>query len=243
MSSLNPLEPGSERTLTPEDVKFADTLVYNDQGLIPAIVQDYLDGTVLMMAWMNHASILKTLATGRTWFWSRSRQSLWPKGDTSGHIQYVKDLRADCDQDTLLITVEQVGDVACHTGSRSCFFQSFFDPASETEAVAHKCDFNHHSQRPMADTLSQVYGVIRQRQANPTPDSYTCKLLSKGDNTILKKLGEETAEVVMAVKDQDPDAIAGEVADLWYHCLVALAHHHVDIKDVYRKLQSRRGPK
>ncbi|MGP1384612.1 MAG: bifunctional phosphoribosyl-AMP cyclohydrolase/phosphoribosyl-ATP diphosphatase HisIE [Thainema sp.] len=200
-----------------------DQIRYNEQGLVPAIVQDYLDGTVLMMAWMNRESLQKTMETGETWFWSRSRQELWHKGATSGHLQHVKSLRYDCDSDTLLITVEQDGDVACHTGERSCFHQV------EGSVVA-----------PPADTLSQVFDVICDRRDSPNESSYTCKLLAGGDNKILKKIGEEAAEVVMACKDDDKSAIAGEVADLFYHTLIALAHHQVDIKDVYRKLQERR---
>ena len=200
-----------------------DAIRYNEQGLVPAIVQDYLDGTVLMMAWMNAASLQKTLATGETWFWSRSRQELWHKGATSGHLQKVQTIRYDCDSDALLITVEQLGDIACHTGERSCFHQI------EGQVAA-----------PMADTLSQVFAVIRDRQQHPQADSYTNKLLAGGDNKILKKIGEEGAEVVMACKDDDADAIAGEVADLFYHTLVALAHHKVDLKAVYQKLQARR---
>lgn len=200
-----------------------DHIRYNDQGLVPAIVQDHLDGTVLMMAWMNAESLQKTLDTGETWFWSRSRQEFWHKGATSGHVQRVQSIRYDCDSDALLVTVDQAGDVACHTGERSCFHQV------DGQVVA-----------PPADMLSQVFAVIRDRKANPNPDSYTCKLLAGGDNKILKKVGEEAAEVVMACKDDDPDAIAGEVADLFYHTLVALAHHNVDIKAVYRKLQERR---
>ncbi|MGF1567556.1 MAG: bifunctional phosphoribosyl-AMP cyclohydrolase/phosphoribosyl-ATP diphosphatase HisIE [Nodosilinea sp.] len=200
-----------------------DRIRYNDQGLVPAIVQDYLDGTVLMMAWMNRESLQKTLETGDTWFWSRSRQEFWHKGATSGHVQKVQSIRYDCDSDALLVTVEQIGDVACHTGERSCFHQV------EGSKVP-----------PPADTLSQVFGVICDRQAHPTPNSYTSQLFEGGDNKILKKIGEEAAEVVMACKDDDPDAIAGEVADLFYHALVALAHHGVDLKAVYRKLQERR---
>lgn len=196
---------------------------YDERGLIPAIVQDYLDGTVLMLAWMNKDSLQKTLDTGETWFWSRSRVQLWHKGETSGHIQKVRSLRYDCDSDALLIGVEQVGDIACHTGERSCFHQI------KQEFVP-----------PPADTLSQVFNVICDRRDNPVESSYTCQLLAAGDNKILKKLGEETAEVVMACKDDAADAIAGEVADLFYHTLVALAHHHVNLKDVYRKLQNRR---
>lgn len=200
-----------------------DQIRYNDQGLVPAIVQDYLDGTVLMMAWMNHESLTKTMTTGETWFWSRSRQEFWHKGESSGHLQKVRSLRYDCDSDALLVTVEQIGDIACHTGERSCFHQI------EGQKVA-----------PPADTLSQVFEVICDRRDNPNDESYTCKLFAGGDNKILKKIGEESAEVVMACKDDDQDAIAGEVADLMYHTLVALAHHNVDLKAVYQKLQQRR---
>ena len=199
-----------------------DRLQYNSQGLIPAIAQDYLDGTVLMMAWMNRESLQKTLETGEAWYWSRSRQELWHKGATSGHIQKVRSLRYDCDSDALLITIEQIGDIACHTGERSCFHQ-----VDSTKA------------QPPANTLSEVFKIIRDRRDNPTEGSYTCSLFEDGDNKILKKLGEETAEVVMACKDDNPEDIASEVADLFYHTLVALAHHQVDIRDVYRKLHER----
>lgn len=200
-----------------------EAIKYDDKGLVPAIVQDYLDGTVLMMAWMNRESLQKTLETGETWFWSRSRQAFWHKGETSGHLQKVQTIRYDCDSDALLVTVEQIGDIACHTGERSCFHQ-----------------VDGHVAPPPADTLSQVFGVIRDRKQNPQPGSYTNKLFEGGDNKILKKIGEESAEVVMACKDDDGDAIAGEAADLLYHTLVAIAHHNVDIKAVYQKLQERR---
>ena len=200
-----------------------EAIIYEDRGLVPAIVQDYLDGTVLMMAWMNRESLQKTLDTGETWFWSRSRQELWHKGATSGHLQIVKSIRYDCDSDCLLVSVEQMGEIACHTGERSCFHR-----------------VNSHIEPPLADTLSQVFAVVCDRRDHPSDTSYTAKLMAGGDNKILKKIGEETAEVVMAFKDDDPDAIAGEVADLFYHTLVALAHHKVDLKAVYRKLQERK---
>jgi phosphoribosyl-ATP pyrophosphohydrolase/phosphoribosyl-AMP cyclohydrolase len=169
-----------------------DKIQYNDQGLVPAIAQDYLDGTVLMMAWMSRESLGKTLETGETWYWSRSRQELWHKGATSGHIQRVKAIRYDCDSDALLVTVEQLGDIACHTGERSCFHQ-----------------VNQQKIAPSADMLSEVFSVIRDRRDHPSESSYTSKLLAGGDNKILKKIGEESAEVVMACKDDDSDAIEG----------------------------------
>ena len=200
-----------------------DRLRYNDQGLVPAIAQDYLDGTVLMMAWMNRESLQKTIETGEAWYWSRSRQELWHKGATSGHIQKVQSMRYDCDSDALLLSIEQIGDIACHTGERSCFHL-----------------IEDFKQAPSADTLSEVFKVVCDRRDHPTETSYTCSLFAGGDNKILKKIGEEGAEVVMACKDDDKNAIASEVADLFFHTLVALAHHHVDLRDVYRKLQDRR---
>ncbi|HEY9656481.1 MAG TPA: bifunctional phosphoribosyl-AMP cyclohydrolase/phosphoribosyl-ATP diphosphatase HisIE [Crinalium sp.] len=200
-----------------------EAIRYDDRGLVPAIVQDYLDGTVLMMAWMNREALQKTLDTGETWFWSRSRQAFWHKGETSGHFQKMHAIRYDCDSDALLVSVEQLGDSACHTGERSCFHR-----------------VNDSIVPPPADMLSQVFDVICDRRDRPSDSSYTSKLLAEGDNKILKKIGEEAVEVVMSCKDDDPDAIAGEVADLFYHSLVALAHHSVDLRAVYRKLQERR---
>ncbi|MEL6912810.1 MAG: phosphoribosyl-ATP diphosphatase, partial [Cyanobacteria bacterium J06598_4] len=135
-----------------------------------------------------------------------------------------RSLRYDCDSDALLITIEQIGDIACHTGARSCFHQ--VDDKTKTA--------------PPADTLSEVYRVICDRIANPNEKSYTCQLIAGGDNKILQKIGEEAVEVVMACKDDSPEEIASEVADLLYHTLVAIAYHNVDIRDVYRQLQSRR---
>ncbi|WP_029681827.1 bifunctional phosphoribosyl-AMP cyclohydrolase/phosphoribosyl-ATP diphosphatase HisIE [Picosynechococcus sp. NKBG15041c] len=200
-----------------------DQVRFNEQGLVPAIAQDYLDGTVLMLAWMNRESLQKTMETGEAWYWSRSRQELWHKGATSGHIQKVQSLRYDCDSDAILMAIEQIGDIACHTGERSCFHQ-----------------VDHSKSAPVADTLSEVFNVIRDRRDNPQAGSYTNSLFDAGDNKILKKIGEEAAEVVMACKDDDKDDIAGEVADLFYHSLVAIAHHGVELRDVYKKLQDRR---
>ena len=200
-----------------------EKITYNEQGLVPAITQDYLDGTVLMMAWMNKESLQKTIDTGEAWYWSRSRQELWHKGATSGHIQKVKTIRYDCDSDALLLGIEQIGDIACHKGERSCFHQ-----------------IANSKSAPPADTLSELFKIISDRKEHPVAESYTCKLYEGGDNKILKKIGEEAAEVVMACKDDDPEQIVGEVADLFYHSLVALAYHNVNLRDVYKKLQERR---
>lgn len=202
-----------------------DVIKFNEQGLVPAIVQDHRDGMVLMLAWMNRESLQKTLDTGRTWFWSRSRQALWPKGETSGHVQWVRWIRYDCDHDALLIGVEQVGDTACHTGARSCF-HLVDDPKTAP-------------QLPPTSLLAQLYDTICQRRDHPQPDSYTCHLLAGGDNRILKKLGEETAELIMACKDRQPEAIASECADLLYHILVALAAYHVSWFQVLQELARR----
>jgi len=210
-------------TVPVDQIRF--NVFFDGQGLVPAIAQDYLDGTVLMMAWMNADALQKTMDTGEVWYWSRSRQELWHKGATSGHIQKLRSLRYDCDSDALLVTIEQVGDVACHKGERSCF---------------HRVEGSEDAIAPPADTLSQVFSVIADRKQNPQPGSYTNKLFEGGDNKILQKIGEEAVEVVMACKDDEPDEIAGETADLLYHTLVAIAHHDVDLKDVYKKLQSRR---
>lgn len=201
-----------------------DKIRYNEQGLVPAIAQDYLDGTVLMLAWMNRDSILKTIETQQAWYWSRSRQELWHKGATSGHFQNVKEIRYDCDSDSLLLTIEQVGDIACHTGERSCFHLADEDKLE-----------------PPGDILSELAKIIVKRRDHPVEDSYTCKLFQGGDNKILKKIGEESAEVVMACKDDKPEEIASEVADLFYHTLVALAHHQVDLRQVYKELYKRMG--
>ncbi|WP_338462754.1 bifunctional phosphoribosyl-AMP cyclohydrolase/phosphoribosyl-ATP diphosphatase HisIE [Synechococcus elongatus IITB7] len=200
-----------------------DQLRFDERGLLPAIAQDYLDGTVLMLAWMNREALEKTLETGEVWYWSRSRQELWHKGATSGHFQKLQAIRYDCDSDALLLTIEQIGDIACHTGERSCFHR-------DAEVVT----------PPPADILTEVYRVVCDRRDRPSETSYTSKLFAGGDNKILKKIGEEAAEVVMACKDDDADGLAGEAADLFFHTLVALAQHNVDLRSVYRKLQERR---
>ena len=208
-----------------------DQLRFDGAGLIPAIAQDWLDGAVLMLAWMNLESIQQTLATGEVHYWSRSRAELWHKGATSGHLQRLKGLRYDCDSDVLLLTVEQVGDVACHTGTRSCFFTAAAPQAIGTPELAD----------PPADACTELARQIKDRRDHPVEGSYTNRLLEGGDNRILKKIGEESAEFVMACKDDESDGIAGEAADLIFHLQVALAQHGVEWRRVLEVLASRRG--
>ena len=163
-----------------------DAIAYNPQGLVPAIAQDYLDATVLMMAWMNRESLEKTLTTGEAWYWSRSRQELWHKGATSGHIQKVRQIRYDCDSDAILLTIEQIGDIACHTGERSCFHQ-----------------VNWQKSPPAADTLSELFKVICDRRDDPHPESYTCKLLAGGDNSTMLRM---SSLFLRTLRDDPADA-------------------------------------
>ena len=204
---------------------------FNEAGLIPAVAQDWLDGAVLMVAWMNQQAIERTLASGEVHYWSRSRQELWHKGATSGHIQQLKGLRYDCDADVLLLSIEQSGDVACHTGARSCFYDNGPEPTAGGPLAA----------QPPADVCAELMRVIEGRRDLPEPGSYTNKLLEGGDNRILKKIGEESAEFVMACKDDNAAEIAAEAADIVFHLQVALAHHGVSWRQVQQVLAARRG--
>ncbi len=219
-----------QASFQPPDPALLGQLRFNAAGLIPAIAQDWLDGAVLMVAWMNREAIERSLASGEVHYWSRSRAELWHKGASSGHFQKLHGLRYDCDADVLLLTIEQVGDVACHTGARSCFFGENPGAAGGPEALP-----------PPADACSELSRVIEDRRANPEPGSYTNRLLEGGDNRILKKIGEECAEFVMACKDDNPAEIAGEAADIVFHLQVALAHHGVPWRHVLEVLAERRG--
>ena len=209
-----------------------DILTYNSHGLIPAIVQDKSTRQVLMLAYMNKESLAKTVETGYTWFYSRSRQRLWHKGETSGHVQKVADIRYDCDADTLLITVEQTG-VACHEGTYSCFSRVLGDDnrlSAEPEA----------GDGSAAAVLQELYQVIADRKANPKEGSYTTYLFAKGQDKILKKVGEECAETIIGSKNHSKEELLYEMADLWYHCLVLLAYHNITPDELLAELQRRR---
>ena len=206
---------------------FIDNLHFDQNGLIPAIAQDWVDGSILMMAWMNKESITKTLESGEVHYWSRSRKELWHKGKTSGHFQKLKGIMTDCDSDTILLSIEQIGSIACHTGKRSCFFKDL--------------ETNEDVLYPPSDACSELFKVIESRKSNPEEGSYTNSLLKEGDNKILKKIGEETAEFIMACKDKDPISVANEAADLLFHMQVSLVHHNVSWEDVLKVLVKRRG--
>jgi phosphoribosyl-ATP pyrophosphohydrolase/phosphoribosyl-AMP cyclohydrolase len=210
-------------------------LKYDAHGLIPAIIQDVKTGEVLMMAYMNQESVERTLATGKTWFYSRSRQQLWLKGETSGHFQYVKEASYDCDADTLLFKVEQVG-VACHEGHQSCFHYSLTEGQTVGEQTKDPTDI--YGATP--SILNELFQVIADRKINPQEGSYTTYLFTKGQDKILKKVGEEAAETIIASKNQDKAELVYEMADLWYHCLVLLANHGYEPKDIFAELAKRR---
>lgn len=214
----------------------ADKIRYNADGLVPAIVQDEASGTVLMLAYMNAEALRKTLATGVTWFYSRSRRSLWQKGETSGHVQTVKAMYYDCDADTILVKVNQTG-AACHEGTFSCFSRRLDAETAQTEPLV---DPGKIYKEPMANVIYELYHVINDRKHNPKEGSYTNYLFEKGQDKILKKVGEEAAETIIGSKNNDKAEILYEMADLWYHCLVLLANHEIAPSELMAELQSRR---
>lgn len=196
-----------------------------DNGLVPVVVQDYRTSEVLMVAYMNEESYQRTLETGKMTYYSRSRQELWCKGDTSGHYQYVKKLWIDCDRDTMLAKVRQVG-AACHTGNRSCFY---------TE-LARK---DYVDTNPLT-VLTEDLEVIQHRKENPKEGSYTNYLFDKGIDKILKKCGEEATEIVIAAKNPDAEELKYEIADFLYHMMVLMVECGLDWNDIMKELVNRR---
>jgi phosphoribosyl-ATP pyrophosphohydrolase/phosphoribosyl-AMP cyclohydrolase len=201
---------------------------WNAQGLVPAIVQDANTHQVLMLAYMNETSLQRTLETGETWFWSRSRGELWHKGATSGNRQRVVEIRYDCDADTLLVRVEPAGP-ACHTGQQSCFYRRLPD-GIEVGAPP-----------TSGQVLPHLEAVIQDRKAHPRPDSYTCQLLDAGLPRILKKVGEEAVEILVAAQSEGDERLVSELADLTYHVLVLLAARGLSWANVEAELARRFG--
>ncbi|NLG32468.1 MAG: bifunctional phosphoribosyl-AMP cyclohydrolase/phosphoribosyl-ATP diphosphatase HisIE [Syntrophomonadaceae bacterium] len=209
---------------------------FDGQGLIPAVIQDHKSGKVLMLAYMNAESLGKTIETGYTWFYSRSRQQLWKKGESSGHVQKVIEIRYDCDGDALLILVEQIGP-ACHTGHQSCFFTNI--DGDTVEDKEYDLEGIYHSQAGPA-ILYELFDLIAERQVNRPEGSYTTYLFEQGLDKILKKVGEEAAEVIIAAKNRDKAEVIYEVSDLVYHVLVLLVERGVNLSDIFTELKSRR---
>ena len=208
-----------------------EDLHFDNYGLIPAIAQDWLDGSILMLAWMNRESLTKTLETKQVHYWSRSRSEIWRKGATSGNTQLLKEIRFDCDNDALVLSIEQNGPGACHTGEKSCFFNEISSTDSNKK---------EKQTTPFSNICTELFNTIYERSVNPSEKSYTNHLLTKGSNTILKKIGEESAEFIMACKDKNINSISNEAADLIYHLQVALMHKGVEWRDVLAVLESRR---
>ena len=202
-----------------------DEFKLNSDGLIPCITQHYKTGEVLMMAYMNKESFEKTIATGRMTYYSRSRQELWTKGETSGHFQFLKSLKLDCDKDTLLAEVSQIG-AACHTGSPTCFF---------TDLVKKEYD----NTNPLK-VFEEEYDIIVDRRNHPKEGSYTNYLFDKGIDKILKKVGEEATEIVIAAKNPDSDEIKYEISDFLYHLMVLMVERGVSWTDITKELADRR---
>ncbi|ARJ40363.1 bifunctional phosphoribosyl-AMP cyclohydrolase/phosphoribosyl-ATP pyrophosphatase [Sporosarcina ureae] len=200
-------------------------LKFDDKGLIPAVVQDDRTGEVLMLAYMNKESIEKTLETNETWFYSRSRQELWNKGATSGNTQQVQRISVDCDQDTLLVQVTPQGP-ACHTGEKTCFFTTVTE-----------------KEESLREVVYEVIDEIADRKANPIDGSYTTYLFKEGIDKVLKKVGEESTEVVIGAKNADKEEVSNEIADLVYHTLVLMNILDVDLTDIQQVLRERRPKK
>jgi len=198
-----------------------DELKFDEKGLIPAVVVDLYSREVLTVAYMNRESLEISINEKRTCFWSRSRQELWRKGETSGNVQHIAEIVADCDKDALVVIVEKDGP-ACHTGAESCFH----NPVWENEALH---DF----------TLDGLMELIRGRKTDPKEGSYTTYLFEKGMDKILKKVGEESTEVIIAAKDNDKRETVYEVADLVYHVMVMMVEMGISTEDIVRELASR----
>jgi len=206
-------------------------MAWNADGLVPVIVQQSGSREVLMLAWMDAAALQRTLETGRAWYWSRSRAAYWMKGETSGAVQDVLEVRYDCDADALLLTVNQHGTGACHTGEPTCFYRTLpLQTVSEALAPMPR----------LGDVLEELCGVIKQRGEEQTEGSYTVKLLTGPQDKLLKKIAEESGEVIIAARDHDHAQTRYEIGDLMYHLLVVMEREGVEPGDLARELAERR---
>ncbi|KIH75951.1 phosphoribosyl-ATP pyrophosphatase /phosphoribosyl-AMP cyclohydrolase [Geoalkalibacter ferrihydriticus] len=214
-----------------------DQLKFDANGLIPAITRDVENGEVLMLAFMNAEAVEKTLKIGKVHYYSRSRRKLWMKGETSGHVQLVREIRFDCDADCLLISVEQQG-AACHTGHHSCFYRSWEESGAQVRGEKTSDPLAAYARH---DILNALYDVIQERRRNPSEKSYVASLFGKGLDKILGKIGEEATETAVAGKGGDPEQVVYEVADLLFHTLVLLGYYDLPPERVYDELRRRFG--
>ncbi|HBG4727539.1 TPA: bifunctional phosphoribosyl-AMP cyclohydrolase/phosphoribosyl-ATP diphosphatase HisIE [Clostridioides difficile] len=210
-----------------EAEEFIRSIKFDDKGLVPVVVQEVVSKDVLMLAYMNKDAIKKTLKDKVSCYFSRSRQELWVKGETSGNTQKVVKMSYDCDVDTILLFVEQTG-VACHTGNYSCFYRDLFDDSSKMELEV------------QTNILKELYDLINERKNNPVEGSYTNYLFEKGIDKILKKVGEESSEVIIASKNTDKSELIYEISDLVYHTLVLMIEKGVEIDEIKKELLKRR---
>lgn len=201
--------------------RILNEIKFDDRGLVVAVTQDYITNEVLMVAYMNKESIEITLKEERACYFSRSRNCLWRKGDTSGHVQHLKGFYYDCDADAILLKVEQVGP-ACHTGAYSCFFNKVYEDDITCQSI-----------------INKVYNQIVNRRDNPKEGSYTNYLFEKGLDKILKKVGEETSEIIIGAKNKNKDELVYEMCDLIYHSLVLMVNEGVTIDDLKKELAKR----
>jgi len=209
-------------------MEFKD-LKLNQDGLVPVVAQDYLTNQVLMVAYMNEEAYNKTRETKKVHYYSRSRNELWLKGETSGHFQYLRSMLVDCDNDTLVVKIKQEG-AACHTGNFSCFYREILsvDDIEEVKDIVN------------SRVLEEVLQVVTDRKANPKEGSYTNYLFEKGIDKILKKVGEESAEVIIGAKNEGPDEIIYEISDLLYHLTVLLVEKGTNWEAIFKELAKRR---
>ena len=205
-----------------------NALKFDASGLIPAVVQNIETNEVLMVAYMNADTIKQTLETGRATFWSRSRQEVWVKGDTSGNYMYVKEVRVDCDCDCLVVLVNPAGP-ACHTGNRSCFFRKIEDGKLVEDS----------KEQTKTDVFAREQAVVMDRKEHPEEGSYTNYLFDKGEDKILKKVGEECTEIVIAAKNPDKEEIKYEISDFLYHMMVLMVEKGVSWEEITRELAKR----
>lgn len=212
------------------------SLKFDEQGLIPAIVQDSRTNKILTLAYMNAESLSRTLQTGETWFWSRSRQELWHKGETSGNFQHVVDIRIDCDGDALVVLVDPEGP-ACHLGEETCFHRDLADSISER--VQRGVSLVNQSSMEIGILLDELYRLIADRKERRPEGSYTTYLFNSGLDKILKKVGEEAAETIIAAKNRSSQQMTAEISDLLYHLLVLMAECDVRLEDIFKELKQR----